>query len=343
MSVNDQLISKYSDEIDNYEMSVLAVIGFLNFFRYDDRTKTMSSKSKIWQGRKMKTSARNTVSPNTDVTPDLVVQVDDKNGVVAEVKYSFPLDQALWMDDFNQLKAYDDDLSNWDTANKKIDNHEIVLLPEQSRAVAVKKFYEKLSEKGPFLNKNFAIVEFNRADQGKAYLFFRLQHGDLKSSVELNARLQNGVKVPIEALFCSYAKCKIYDSKPPMPYLLHLIWEAVVVSKASGDPKFSHLRRNGTIRVDVSVDEIKQELTQSYSFKPINSGNSLHSDISVTWIKEAIEILVSAGLAEWKDASLTEATISFKKYDQAIEAFKEICAEHQKATDEEAGQMRLFK
>ena len=343
MTANDKLISKYTDEIDSYEMSVLAAIGFLNFFRYDDKAKAMSGKSKIWQGRKMKTSSANKISQNTDVTPDLVIQVDDKNGVLAEVKYSFPMDQAHWMDDFNQLKSYDDDLLNWETTNKKIANHEIVLLPEQSRAVAVRKFYEKLSEKGNFIDKNFAIVEFNRADQGKAFLFFRLQYGDLKSSSELNSRLQDGVKVPIEKLFLSYSKCKIYDSKPPMPYLLNLIWEAVVIAKASGDPKFSHLRRNGTIKVDVTLEEIKEELTQSYSFRPINSDNNLHSDISMSWIREAMEILVSAELAEWKDADHSGATVSFKKYERAIDAFKQICAEHQKATDEEAGQMRLFK
>lgn len=343
MTANDQLISKYTDEIDSYEMSVLAAIGFLNFFRYDDRAKAMSGKSKIWQGRKMKTSSANKISPNTDVTPDLVIQVDEKNGVLAEIKYSFPMDQAHWTDDFDQLKSYDDDLLNWDTPNKKIAGHEIVLLPEQSRAVAVRKFYEKLSEKGDFIKKNFAIVEFNRADQGKAFLFFRIQYGELKSAPELNTRLQNGIKVHIEKLFLSYAKCKIYDSKPPMPYLLNLIWEAVVIAKASGDPKFSHLRRNGTIHVDVTLEEIKQELAQSYSFRPINSDNRLHSDIPLNWIREAMEILVSAELAEWKDTAHTEATVSFKKYARTIDAFKQICAEHQKATDEESGQMRLFK
>jgi len=334
----------FEERINDYTDSIFAIIGFVNLFRFDDATQTTREDIKIFQGRRMQTSSSNKISPNTEVTPDFCIQDSNNKGIVGEVKKSFPKKQDFWMDDFKQLMSYDDDLLNWLTDSGKIDDHEIVLLPEQSRARAVIRYFEEHKDKDIKFTKNFIIIEFNRNDQAEAYFFFRKEYGSFKYFSVIDSRLEEGVMVPLIKLMPIYEKIKLYDSRPPLPYLIFLIWENVIMLRASTDEHFASLRRNSKLPIDITIDEIVEELHDNYSFKKLNAGNSSHQPKVPTksWVKESINALVSFKLAKWKDESLGECTVYFKKFTNTLKTFIDLCTGQKLDIETEEKQMELF-
>lgn len=332
------------DDINDYQDSVFAIIGFANFYRFDDRTKTMRSDVVVFQGRKLTPSPAKAVNSDGNavefVTPDVGILLPSNSGVLAEVKKSFPANEQHWFDDFEQLMAYDDDLNGWPSASGTLPTHDVVLLLHQSRARAVSKFYEKHRGDTIRFQRPFCIVEFNRSNERNAYFFFRKENGDL-TEAKVNERLDNGVQVPMLAFTGTYSEIKIYDSEPPMAYMLHLIWEQVINNKASDHPKYSALRKKQRIEIEVSVEEVVDQLHERFSFR------RLHTDASdrqpkipkAEWVQRAFDRLVKAGEAEWLDRASGKLKVKFTKHDDVLAHFVELCAKDQ----EPSGQLPLFQ
>src|SRR5207249_438523 len=130
MSENGE--QRIRDDIDDYQDSVFAIIGFANFYRFDDTTRTMRDDVVVFQGRRLTPSPAKAVNsdgnPVEFVTPDVGILLPSNLGVLAEVKKSFPADEQHWFDDFKQLMAYDDDLTGWPSASGAVTAHDVVLL-----------------------------------------------------------------------------------------------------------------------------------------------------------------------------------------------------------------------
>lgn len=334
----------FRNRIDDYKDSVFAIIGFVNLFRFDDVSGTIKEVIKVFQGRRMKTSPTNRISPNDEVTPDFCIQDSSDKGIIGEVKKNFPKNRELWIDDFRQLMSYDDDLINWLTLSSKIDDHEIVLISHSSRSRALIRFFLEHKDKDVTFIKNFIIMEFYRNDQRDSYYAFRKEHGSFRYFSEIDERLEEGIQVPLSKLMLTYEKVKLYDSEPPLPYLLHLIWESVIMLRASTDVRFAGLRRNSKLPIDITVDEIVDELYENYSFKKVNADNSLHQPkIPLkSWIKKSVNAFISFGLAKWKNEPAGECTIYFKKFKDTLRAFIDSCIEHKLDIDTDEKQMELF-
>jgi hypothetical protein len=342
MSENTKV--RIRDDITDYQDSVFAIIGFANFYRFDDRTKTMRSDVVIFQGRRLAPSPAKSVNsdgnPVDFVTPDLGILLPSNSGVLAEVKKSFPANEQYWFDDFEQLMAYDDDLRGWPSDSGTVPTHDVVLLLHQSRARAVSKFYEKHRGKTIRFQRPFCIVEFNRSNERNAYFFFRKENGDL-TEPKINERLDNGVQVPMFALTGTYSEIKIYDSEPPLAYMLHLIWEQVINNKASENPKYPSLRKKQRIDVEVSVEEVVNELCQKFSFHPMQTetGERQPKIPKADWVQRAFDRLVKAGDAEWLDRAKGRLKAKFTRHEDVLAYFVELCA----ADQENRGQLPLFK
>jgi hypothetical protein len=206
-------------------------------------------------------------------------------------------------------------------------SHEIVLLLHQSRAIKVKKYYEKLSDGESFFKKPFIIIEFNRSNESKPYFFFRIVSGILSDN-ELNSKLELGVPVPMNALLSIYSTIKIYDSQPPLPLMLELIWTNVVLNKAIENPKFPSLTKRQKIEVILDIDEIVDKLYNEFSFKILH-GNNTENQLKVPqkeWIVEACEKLIKFKEAKWSNSSKTQIVFFFKKYQKVLEHFSEVCS-----------------
>jgi hypothetical protein len=307
----------------------------MNFYRYDELSNSFRNDVKVFQGRKLKIDGT-----EREVTPDIGILEPSNNGVIGEVKRSFPKDKELWKTTFEQLKKYDNELIGWPNENGKVKLHDVVLLTNNRFSRVVKDYYEnEISKTELIIKKLFAIIEFYRTDEAKPFIAFRKEYGKLGNEL-IDNELYLGKQVPMDVFISIYSKNKLYDAKPPLPYLLNLIWENVVQLKASEDPNFQRLRKNQKLDVNVEVNEIIDILYKGFSFYEFHQHNTLGQPRipKKEWIVEACEIFVKKEEAKWKDSTKQEMDFFFKKYDDVLEHFIELCLDEN--TDEE--QIELF-
>ena len=335
---------EFRDKIDDYEQTIHAIIGFLNFYRYDAVSKKMKDNVLVFQGRRLEPSSQKVMDLNGEkishVTPDIVAFLPSKSGVLGEVKKSFPMEKERWMKTFEQLMAYDDDLTGWPSDDGKVNSHDIVLILHQSRAVPVRKFYEEHKNSVIKFTRPFIIIEFNRSPERRSFIFFRTVLGSLTEN-EVNGRLENGVQVPMEVFVKIYSTIKIYDSKPPLPYLIELIWANVVLRCASEYPKFEKLKKKQKIDVVLEIDSIVEELHQGFSFRMLHGDNNERQPKipKKEWVLCACEQLVKLNEASWVDSTKKTIKVFFRKYDDVLDHFIELCSKEVEKT----GQLKLFK
>lgn len=331
------------DEIDNYNDSIFAIVGFMNFYRFDDQTRNMRGDVLVFQGRRLTPSKPKNGAAEVPeyVTPDLGILPPTNHGVLAEVKRSFPKDQQHWLDDFQQLMAYDDDLTGWPTLSQKVPNHDIVLLLHQTRAIAVKDYYEQNTGGTIQFTRPFSIVEFNRNSEGQEFFFFRTVTGAL-SQKPLADRLRLGVAVPMTMFLLQYSTIKLYDSAPPLAGLLELIWTHVVAFKISNTPGYKMPAKNQKAKVEVTPDEIGERLETNFTF---NGLQQAHADgrqpkiLVKTWVRDACAALVKFKDATWTDGTKTKLIVNFVKRVNVLDYFVKQCAKEPKTQ----AQMDLFK
>jgi hypothetical protein len=315
-------IDRLRDKIDDYKDTIFAISAFINLYRYDDHTQEMRDNVTVFQGRKL------TPPSGSPVTPDIGIAYHrEAESVLGEVKKSFPQNQSLWIDDFKQLMAYDENLQGWPTASGTVSNHDVVLLLHQSRAALVRKYYQARQGKDITFTRRFAIVEFNRSNERKAYFFLRTVDGNL-SCTDVGDRLDNGVQVPLSALLSEYSEVKLYDAEPPLPHLMELIWANIVTLRASEDENFGRLNKNQKLDVEASVDEITEELHKGYSFHNV-CGQSTENHPQIPkkdWVMRACKKFIEAGDAEWIAPSEGKIRFLFRRYEDVLRHVIEICA-----------------
>lgn len=335
---------EFRNKNDDYAQTIHAIIGFTNFYRHDDASRSMKDNVVVFQGRRMEPSPDKVINSNGEkvlyVTPDIGVLLPSKKGVLCEVKKSFPKEQEHWIKTFEQLMSYDDNLTGWPSDDGKVNSHDIVLILHQSREVAVRMFYEKKSGSEIKFNKPFVIVQFNRADERGSYYFFQKTLGSL-SEKSVDERLTYGVPVPMGVFtnVVMYSIIKLYDSEPPLPYLIDLIWTHVVTQSAKNDPKFEKLRKNQKIDVVLGIEKIVEELHQGFSFRTLysdNSGRQLKIP-KKKWVVNACEQLVKSNEASWVDSTKTTIKVFFRRYDATMDHFIELCSKE----EESSGQMEM--
>lgn len=97
-------------EIDNYQDTVWAIVAFVNECQWNVSQRRVDESVPYGIGKTMRRGA-----DSQEVTPDAVVQKFDTQGIVAEVKHTFPPESEEDRRDeiLGQLQKYDDDLHGW--------------------------------------------------------------------------------------------------------------------------------------------------------------------------------------------------------------------------------------
>ncbi|MBU0765903.1 MAG: hypothetical protein KJ607_13845 [Bacteroidetes bacterium] len=313
------------EEINNYHDTINAIVGFMNIYRYNDREKELRKDVYVFQGRKFDVPE---VEEVDFVTPDIAINLPTGAGIVGEVKHTFPKNEKYWISTFEQLLKYDNNLIGWFTDDEKIDLHDIVLLCHTSRSRKVKKFYEERSTEEIKFERPFVIIEYFEFEQNKRFIQFRKEHGNLSDS-EVNERLEFGIPIPMDKLIDIYSTIKLYDSEPPIAYLLYLIWIHIIIDKAVENPKFRKLRINQTLEVTVDIEEIINKLNERFSFSPIHE-KSINRQPQIPkkeWITRACNKFVTIGEAKWSDDKKNSLLFFFRKYNDIFDYFIERCSD----------------
>jgi hypothetical protein len=224
--------------------------------------------------------------------------------------------------------SYDDNLTGWPTSDEKIETHDIILLVHQSRGVAVNDFYEENLGTTISFQRPFVIIRFNRVDERQPYFYFeKIGSGRLSNEI-LDTNLRTGIPVPMKKLADLYSVVKIYDAEPPLAYLLFIIWEHIVNNHALEDDRYPKLRKNQKLDVILEVDTVVKELHESFSFASVFPDSSPRQPRipNRKWVIKGCDKLVELREAVWENAERTIVRFYFKKYEELINHFVELCA-----------------
>jgi hypothetical protein len=283
--------------VDHYVNGMYAIFGLIHAFRFDSRKRTVHD-VQFELGRRMQTSAANRVTPNQEITPDVVIQPNENQGVIGEATTGLTTEDEYWRDKLEQILKYDDDLRGWWTKTEHIDIHDIVVLVQLTRATRLSDLIDKTSKEAPERNtfrRKIAVVGFERSSGAlRQYMTFIKLYGDL-TDLQVSRSLREGIKIAYEYLIFGqgYKDKKFVDSKPPLPYLLQILWDDLLGAYAD---TFSYNRALNCTPVTVSVDKVTADLQQFYGF-PSRGARGPEIPKS-SWIREALEALVHFKLAE---------------------------------------------
>jgi len=316
--------------IDNYKDTIYAIIGFMNFYRYNDSTASDRSDVLVFQGRKLfrKDTADKEGNEKKYITPDIGVFLPEGIGLIGEVKNSFSKDRTLWEKEFEQVVSYDNEFVGWPGKTGEVRNHDIVLLVHYSRAVDVRDYYREGKNDRLKISRPFCIVEYQRMNQSKSFVSFRIQEGTLSNS-EIHRKLYSGKMVPMDVFIEKYSTVKIVDSEPPLPYLLQLIFENIILQRAIEHPNFGRINKRQKLEVKISVDEIVETLSMGFSFRTLESNFAdEHRTPRREWVLRACDKLVSTGEAKWITPDDKNELLAFYRiYENVLDHYIAICGD----------------
>jgi len=147
-STLDQQIRSVRAEVNDYLETVQGICALCHEIRFDPVSRQVRPEVRYCLGRRMTTSVRNRVQPDTAVSPDLVIQSDDTYGIVAEARLRFPRDAQERVAKLRQLEKYDDDLSGWYTEAGTVERFDIVLLTHDTSTVDASDFIGGMLQAG---------------------------------------------------------------------------------------------------------------------------------------------------------------------------------------------------
>jgi hypothetical protein len=273
-------------EIDTYQDTVWAIVAFILECRWNPSDQSIDETIPVGVGRVFRKT------DGSEVTPDLAVQRRPAEGIVAEVKATFPPEQSTDRRNeiFQQLKTYDDDLLGWWTNNGQIQRHDIVLLTHDTHVVEACDHLSTLdgTEIGTF-DRNLAILGFYRTDQRETFLTLRKHSGEFLDR-KFGEKLRRGV--PINVGHIEYQQKKFYDSRPPIPYILEILWDYIFPDYTEGSARDP---RKGYTPIEVTKNRVTGDMQRFYGFEPDDTGN--RGTPRSEWIEEALESLVSLRMA----------------------------------------------
>jgi len=234
-------------EIDNYEFACNNVVVFEKLF-------LDAISAKTHQGRKLRTSTNNKISPDTDVTPDLVFEEKNNSDgykAVNEIKAWFPKDKKYWYDIAEQLKKYDDNLTNWEFGNNS--NHDIMLTTDPQFTNKFKDYVAQLGlEEKIKIDRNLIIMESFRKERAFHSIFVRKHSGNINNTI-LNKQFTDGVDVPMHNVVNDLEKIKFYDSKPPDVYTMLIMWDHIFSKYIVSRKKREDLNQNKIVEIELKV------------------------------------------------------------------------------------------
>lgn len=312
-------IKKILDQADNYDQTVLAIVSFSHLLCYDKNTAKFLPDSYFFIGRKMDTSSANKIRKNHQVTPDIVIQKNRQYGIVTEVKISLTKNRDHWKDDFEQLEKYDDSLTGWKTSDEEIPQSDIALLTHWKIKTGVLEYItEKISEKELEFNQNFAVIVFAIVREREEKITFEKVFGNLSDN-ETNQALHNVISIPLELVIAYHGGVKFYDAKPPLSYLMSILWDQVF-SQYIGIRELMEFKNKKRIVFETDVNELTIKLKEQFTCNK-NHDERQPEIPKKSWVKEALDKFVELKYAETKKSDPTKFIIKYQKIRNPLETF----------------------
>ncbi|MDD5242443.1 MAG: hypothetical protein PHU49_00355 [Syntrophorhabdaceae bacterium] len=275
-------IVKYQQEVkekaDSYERTILTIICFDSAVRWDAAVKDYFVGSHFLPCRRL-----SKVGANGNVTPDVVVQLSEHNGIVGEVKITASTERDFDRA-FEQMQNYDQELKGWRTEDEAVGMHDLALLVDDLERTAAKNYFGSKS-----FERNFTLIACAVQRRAKEVCKIEKYYGAF-SDERVEQKLAEPVPVPLEELIGQISAVKFYDTPPPTEYTMNILWMNV----------FNELKERNGERKDKSLTveckEITRMLCEKFSFEQQDERQPKIP--KEAWVREALDALVSIQYAQ---------------------------------------------
>jgi hypothetical protein len=277
----EEYVKQVREQADAYERTIQTIISFDSAVRWDDNKKTYFGHSYFLPCRRLSKSLS---LPNDVVTPDIVIQISNNYGIVAEVKITASNEQDFTKA-HEQIQNYDNDLIGWKTNNEKIDSHDLSLLVNDfKKNIAHRYFKDKI------FKRKFTLVACAIIVESKAFCKIEKYYG-VFSDERIESKLSNPVPVSLEPIIGIISSVKFYDTEPPVEYTMNVLWMNV----------FNEIKQGGGVwgtekMISVDCKEVTRMLQEKYSFKQIDSRQPKIP--REAWIRDALDEFVAIKYAQ---------------------------------------------
>ena len=339
MSNLAKVIDDLRIESDNYIRTVQALKAMANELLWDDVSRKLTPNGNAYFGMRLATSPKNRISPNNNVTPDLVVSVPRKYNVLVEAKLALSADAVKRQAKLLDLQKYDDDLIGLSTPSGKSRNHDIILLVAFTHAINVKDDLNRLqTEKMLSFERNFALVRFMRMEEDKMWFVLELVLGCLKDKNKTD-KLQRPLAIEMEHLVSNprFGHIKLYDAEPPLPLLMQQIHELVFNSLTRKERLA--LRERTQVDITLSISKVRQQLAETCG-PGITQVERIPDIPKSQWIRRALQAFIKLGWAEKHKQKRNTFIYHVKKRREPLGQFNKFCAKQRFKKEEEREKQR---
>lgn len=260
-------------------------------------------------GPRLKTSSSNEISKEKQVTPDVLVEINNSSkrtyqGVI-EIKTDLPKDTEYWKDIIRQLKKYDDVLKH--NPARIVKGHDLFFTTNVLRTTPFKTYLDTKPLKSEISDiKNLVIMHSNIMERSEQFLVLKAEYGTI-SEPDLHEVLSNGVGIKLLGTLSDINQVKFVDSEPPVLYTMQVIWDHVFKLFVTLDQN-RELNKNKNVLITVGLGEIREILKRFCH-------DSSPDCIDINWVKKAMDGFSELGISE-------PSMIKERYFDVKIRKFK---------------------
>ncbi len=267
-------------EVDRYYQTVLLTLGLKDFLDNEKSTCRFVS---------AEPSFTETTS-GKEVFPDVVLQHDnDTRGIICEIKTSLPEVDFFLIEKLKQLELYSGYVEGWETANRKVDDHSLILL---CHALDSDRIVEKIAQwtnEGKLkVTKKLCIAEWSTIESLKFdqrdVILVRYKSGETDCEW-LNAKLHQNIKLGLQELITKYEKCRFTRKEPPLEYTMNQLWSCIFPALEEKTEDFT-----------CKISEILK-IAYDY-FIPWSGLQGEYSQVRKNWITKAMNSFCEIDLVE---------------------------------------------
>lgn len=316
--MRENYVKKVIENINDYEQSLQASLAFIHLYKWDQQTSKIRQNVIHYFGK--------VFNPGS-VTPDISILLDNKRGIVIEVKSSLPRNESnenndLWIDIIEQLSKYDKKLKGWETDNKNVSQQELVLLMNQKFVVKFKNYLKSKQATFENHNKNFSIMQYGPAPGHTEAIFIQKREGSIDDFNDItDERFDIGIPIARKFLINSgLFEIKFMDNEPPSEYLMDILWKHIFSSKIpENEWREARVSTNKQIKIKVNIINLTKELAKHYTDQKSTRC------IKKKWIDKALRNFVALKLAEKDD----KQNIYYIKYRKQLKGITETQNQHE--------------
>ena len=272
-------------KIDAYVFAVQAVLALEKIF-----AETLQAQAR--QGPKMETST------GAEVAPDMTFEVAEGRfagyRAVNEIKSQYPPRGRARRRLVRQLQQYDDIESGWSlpavSGEPSRTSYDLILtVPAGHAGDYVANLSKDLRASGVGITREICILGLGRDSQhSDGRLLTRIMHGCL-SVPTINKRLAGDGEHERYGLLGGVNAIRFYDSDPPVPYTMSVLWSHVFLNTIHGKKRRSMLQGR-TVKIMVDIRRVHKLLSK---FAPSSNPRC----IKMSWVRSALDMFVDVKLA----------------------------------------------